>query len=67
MLLSATTGAAAKNLRSASTVHDNFVIPVNGFMRHLAAHNPMRAVLRESSVYVIDEMSMLTTDLPGTC
>ena len=64
VLLSATTGAAAKNLsRSASTVHDNFSIPVRGFMRHLAAHNPMRTVLRESSVYVIDEMSMLTTDV----
>ena len=64
VLLSATTGSAAQNLsRSASTVHDNFSIPVSGFMRHLAAHNPMRAVLSQSSVYVIDEMSMLTTQV----
>lgn len=63
VLLSATTGAAARNLsRSASTVHENFSIPVSGFIKHLTASNPMRTVLRESSVYVIDEMSMLTSD-----
>jgi exodeoxyribonuclease V alpha subunit len=62
VLLLATTGAAAVNLsRSASTVHDNFVIPVNGFISSLALHNPMRAVLKQGSVFIIDEMSMLTS------
>ncbi|GAX85818.1 hypothetical protein CEUSTIGMA_g13233.t1 [Chlamydomonas eustigma] len=40
VLLSATTGAAAVNLsKSASTVHENFVIPVTGFFRPLPMHS----------------------------
>lgn len=63
VLLSATTGAAANNLsRSASTVHDNFVIPVSGWFRTIPLHSPTRIVLTTANVFVIDEMSMLKTE-----
>jgi len=64
VLLSATTGAAARRLsRSASTVHNNFVIPSKGFIRQLRQTNVMRDVLKQSEVFFIDEMSMMTSDL----
>ena len=61
MLLSATTGAAARRLsRSASTIHNNFV---KGFIRTLRYDNVMRDVLKQTDVFFIDEMSMMTSDL----
>ncbi|GAX75431.1 hypothetical protein CEUSTIGMA_g2875.t1 [Chlamydomonas eustigma] len=61
VLLSATTGAAAVNLsKSASIVHNNFVIPVTGFFRPLPMHSVKRLLLKESQIFIIDEMSMLT-------
>jgi hypothetical protein len=57
VLLSATTGAAANRLsRSASTVHDNFMIPMEGFIRNLRHDNVTRLVLKQAQVYFIDEV-----------
>ncbi|GAX77276.1 hypothetical protein CEUSTIGMA_g4722.t1 [Chlamydomonas eustigma] len=61
VLLSATTGAAAVNLsKSASTVHNNLMIPVTGFFRPLPMHSVKRLLLKEAKIFIIDEMSMLT-------
>lgn len=66
VLLSATTGAAARRLsRSASTVHNNFVIPTKGFIGTLRHDNVMRDVMKQADVFFIDEMSMMTSDLLG--
>ena len=63
VLLSATTGAAARRLsHSASTVHNSFVIPTKGFIRQLRHDNVMRDVMKQSDVFFIDEMSMMTAD-----
>lgn len=64
VLLSATTGAAAHRLsRSASTVHNSFVLPTKGYIRQLRQDNVMRDVMQQSEVFIIDEMSMMTTEL----
>ena len=64
ILLSATTGAAATRLsRSAATVHNSFVIPTKGFVSPLGRSHASRDILKQSTVYFIDEMSMLTTEV----
>jgi len=64
VLLSASTGPAAKRLSlSAATVHSTFLIPVSGFSRPLPPYHAMRAVIGKASVFIVDEMSMITTDV----
>ena len=66
VLLSATTGAAARRLsRSAFTVHENFVIPAKGYLRQLRHDNVKRDIMKQAEVFFIDEFSMMTSQTLG--
>ena len=64
VILSATTGAAALWLsKSASIVHAVFRIPTHGYLFVLHEPSPVLTKLKNANVIIIDEMSMMTSNM----
>ena len=64
VVLSATTGAAALWLcKSVSTVHIVFRIPTHGYLFVLPEPSPILTKLKNADVIIIDEMSMMTSNM----
>lgn len=61
LVLCSSTGIAATRLHAcATTVHNAFVIPPNGFLAPFSPSHPKYAALRDADVIIIDECSMMT-------